>query len=230
MKLILTNDDGFDAPGLAALRRLCEELGEVVVVAPALPQSGVGHRFTTDAPLGLEEVRPSEFRVEGTPVDCARVALRHIATDADWLLAGINRGGNLGADIYTSGTVAAAREAAILGRPSISISQFVGKLREIDWEASAERARAVLVDLMSHPIESGRYFNVNLPHPEDEHIDCPRIICPPDPSPLDVRYRREGSALHYDGHYHERPRRPGYDIDACFSGMISISRLSLHME
>ena len=111
MRILLTNDDGWDAPGLAALKTLAAELGEIHVLAPRDPQSYMSHRVTTDKPMHLVETSANQFHLEGTPADCVRAALREVICDVDWVLAGINRGGNLGADLFTSGTVAAAREA-----------------------------------------------------------------------------------------------------------------------
>src|SRR5262249_57858395 len=122
MKLLLTNDDGVFAPGLEALAEAAAELGEVLVVAPASHLSGCGHRVTTHGPIRVEQVAPGRVAVDGTPGDCVRVALHDLMPDADWVLSGINHGGNLGADVHHSGTVAAAREAVLHGRPAIALS------------------------------------------------------------------------------------------------------------
>src|SRR4051794_39363931 len=107
MRLLLTNDDGIAAPGLLALESAVRHLGaEFVVVAPASVCSGCGHRVTTDGTIRVEERTPGRFAVEGTPADCVRLALHALATGVDWVLSGINAGGNLGADVYHSGTVA----------------------------------------------------------------------------------------------------------------------------
>ena len=123
MRILVTNDDGWDAPGLAALKTLAGQIGDVYVLAPRDPHSYAGHRVTTDGPLVLTETGAREFTLSGTPADCVRVAIATLFPEIDWVLAGINRGGNLGADLFTSGTVAAAREAALLGRPAIAVSQ-----------------------------------------------------------------------------------------------------------
>ena len=230
MKLVLTNDDGIDAPGLEALRRACKSLGEPVVVAPAEPQSGVGHKLTTKEPIAVQELGPTLFGVKGTPADCARVALRAIAADAGWLLAGINRGGNLGVDVYTSGTVAAAREAALLGYPAIAVSQYVGREREVDWNLTELRARWVIRLLMERPVERGSFWNVNLPHPTGGETDLDIVFCPLDPSPHDVRYHQVGEHMIYQGDYHSRQRLPGRDIDVCLGGKIAITAIHLDQD
>jgi 5'-nucleotidase len=106
-RILVTNDDGWDAPGLAALKTLAARLGRVQLIAPREPHSYAGHRVTTDCPLVLAETGPEEFSLTGTPADCVRLGLTTLFPDIDWVLSGINRGGNLGADIFTSGTVAA---------------------------------------------------------------------------------------------------------------------------
>ena len=99
MKFAITNDDGIDEPGLAALARVCAELGDVVVVAPRHAHSGVSHRVTEDGPIDVEERRAGWFAVDGTPADCARVALHELCPEADWLVSGINAGANVGVDV-----------------------------------------------------------------------------------------------------------------------------------
>ena len=227
MKLILTNDDGIDAPGLEALRRAVADLGTVILVAPEVEQSGVGHQVTDSAPIRVDEADPVRVTVAGTPVDCARVALRRIAPDAGWLISGINRGANLGIDTFTSGTVAAAREAAALGCRAMAISQYVAKGAEVDWEVTRHHAAWVIRTLMETDLAPGSFWNVNLPHPqtlEDQPNLCFRDL---DPSPHRFTYRREGDVLIYEGDFHGRPRLSGRDIDCCMSGMVSVTRMSI---
>ncbi|HYH66006.1 MAG TPA: 5'/3'-nucleotidase SurE, partial [Urbifossiella sp.] len=99
MKLLVTNDDGIDADGIAALLVAARTVGEPVVVAPAGPQSGVSHAVTTGTAVRVEE-RDGGHAVFGTPADCVRVGLLHVVPDARFVLAGVNHGGNLGADVY----------------------------------------------------------------------------------------------------------------------------------
>jgi 5'-nucleotidase len=230
VKILLTNDDGYGAPGIEALREVCEAFGHCTIVAPAGPQSGVGHAVTTNAPLRLARRGVDRYAVAGTPADCARVALCELVRDADWLIAGINHGANLGSDTYISGTVAAAREAAFLGRPAIAISQYVGRFRKLDWSRTVERAAPVLRGLLERDAPAGGFWNVNLPHPPDEASGCAVVECPVDPSPQGVRFERRADELHWVGEYHERPRRPGHDIDVCFGGRIAVSRVPLQPD
>jgi 5'-nucleotidase len=155
-----------------------------------------------------------------------RVAATALFPEIDWVLSGINRGGNLGSDIYVSGTVAAAREAAFLGKPSIAISQYLRRGLALDWKRSCELALPVVEQLMAGGCADKSYWNVNLPHLENG--DAATVVhCDPDNQPLDVRYRREGDEFRFAGTYPARPRTPGRDVEQCFAGSITISRLVL---
>lgn len=123
-----------------------------------------------------------------------------------------------------SGTVAAAREAMLLGRKSLAISQY-RKSREFDaWDKASRMAQAVLRELLPRELEPGAYWNVNFP--DEPGAEIPRIVaCPVDLKPLAVAYRREGEQLHYAGNYQSRPRTPGHDVEVCFGGAISVSLL-----
>jgi 5'-nucleotidase len=125
--LLLTNDDGIDAPGIAALAEAVEGLGVRKVVAPFGPYSGCGHVVTTHKPLVVTTRPDGRHAVEGTPADCVRLALHHLEPAFDWVVSGINAGGNLGTDVHHSGTVAAVREAVIHGRPGIAVSQYMAR-------------------------------------------------------------------------------------------------------
>jgi 5'-nucleotidase len=231
LRILVTNDDGWDAPGLAALKTLARQLGEVCVLAPKDPHSYAGHRVTTDCPLVLAETGAQEFTLTGTPADCVRVAVTALFPDIDWVLAGINRGGNLGADIFTSGTVAAVREAALLGRPGIAVSQYICKGMALDWERSGELALPVIAQLIAEACPSKGYWNVNLPHLDACKTEARErvavIRCDPDNEPLDVRFRQEGDCFHYAGSYPARRRTPGRDVEYCFGGSITVSCLRL---
>ncbi|MDY7013478.1 MAG: 5'/3'-nucleotidase SurE, partial [Cyanobacteriota bacterium] len=141
MILILTNDDGIDAPGIRALQDAVG--GRGIFVAPQEQLSGCGHRVTTGQPFPVETRSPTEYAVGGTPADCTRVALKTFLK-IDWVLSGVNAGGNLGVDVYISGTVAAVREAAIHGIPGIAVSHWIKRPLTIDWKVATRRtARAI---------------------------------------------------------------------------------------
>ena len=239
MLMVLSNDDGVHAEGLATLHSVLIERADCLVVAPSGPQSGVGHAVTTKEPMGLAEVAPGRFGLDGTPADCARVALgsraafarrelgEHAKAPDLWLIAGINHGANLGMDVYISGTAAAAREATILGFPAIAISQYVGKHRKPDWSVTALRARQAFDALFDRPPRPGMFWNVNLPHPADESSEHELVFCPLDPSPHAFEYENRGGQLHWISDFHNRPRRKEHDIDVCMGGQISITEIPI---
>jgi 5'-nucleotidase len=221
--LILTNDDGWDAPGLLALKQASRGLGRCHIVAPIGPFSGCGHRVTTDGPIVVTRTGEECLAVAGTPADCVRLALHHLAPRPTWLLSGINAGGNLGTDIHHSGTAAAAREAAIHGVPGIALSQYMARGRAVDWNRAAQWATAVLLRLMAQQWEPGTFWNVNFPRLEPGEPDPDVIFCPADPSPLPLLYRVDGDRSVYAGDYQSRQRLPGRDVDICFGGRIAVT-------
>jgi 5'-nucleotidase len=227
MKLLLTNDDGIEADGLRTLLAAVSGLGEPVVVAPAGPQSGVSHAVTTDAPLRVD-ARGGHFAVHGTPADCIRVGLHRLCPDAGLVLSGINHGGNLGADVYYSGTVAAVREAVLHGWAGIALSYYRKRGTEFDWPRAGRWATRVLADLLAKPLAPGSFYNVNLPHLRPGEADPEVVFCPLDPHPLPLSYRHEDDGgMHYDGDYHTRERTVGADVDVCFSGRIGVTTIKL---
>ncbi|MDE2845750.1 MAG: 5'/3'-nucleotidase SurE [Gemmatimonadota bacterium] len=225
MKLIVTNDDGIEAPGLLTLEGLASQWGEVVVVAPAEVQSGAAHQLTNNQPIRVDELGGRRYRVWGTPADCARLAVNQLATDGDWVLSGINDGGNLGVDVYESGTVAAAREAAIHGCKAMALSHYTADGRKIDWPLAAERLRPVLERLLREDPEPGVFYNVNLPHPDHDESRLEVKSTPVDTSPFRITFTPTDNGYLHTGIYHERHREPGSDIDQCFSGHISLSKI-----
>lgn len=227
MKFLLTNDDGIDALGLRLLAEVAREFGNVVVVAPDGVRSGCGHQVTNDRPLALTEVRPGEFACDGMPADCTRLGLRHLVSDADWVLSGVNDGGNLGIDVYMSGTVAAVREAALLGTPGIAISQYVGRKDSVDWPSRAALLRRVLARLIDEPPPENGFWNVNFPIWEPSQPEPQLVECPLDLNRHDVRFEPLEDRWHYRGVYRDRPRTTGHDVDVCFAGNIALTRLKI---
>jgi 5'-nucleotidase len=227
MKLLLTNDDGISAPGLTALHQAAAQLGEAMIVAPSACLSGCSHRVTTDRVLEIESLNAHRFAVTGTPADCVRVALHGLVPQLDWVLSGINAGGNLGADVWHSGTVAAAREAALHGLPAIALSHYRRKDSEFDWTRATAWVLPLLRELMCRPRRLGTFWNINLPNPPTGTPDPVVVFCPLDPGPLPLSYRDVEGRLHYNADYHARPRVTGSDVDVCFSGKIAVSLLSI---
>ncbi|MGD8882759.1 MAG: 5'/3'-nucleotidase SurE [Desulfobacterales bacterium] len=228
MKIVLTNDDGIEAPGLEALFHCVLQWADIIIVAPQKAQSGIAHRVTTRAPIRVNQIGRNQYGIDGTPADCSRIALKEIASDADWLISGINAGANLGSDVYNSGTVAAAREAAILGYPAIAISQYISKDHEVDWTVTGHHAGAVLKMLVGRELAPAHFWNVNLPHPIHKNSDLTHEFCGLDTNPHNYVYHQNGDELIYKGTIHERPRDSGKDVSVCFDERkIAITRLAV---
>lgn len=227
MKLLLTNDDGIGAAGLQALHQAAVELGEPVVVAPVDAYSGCSHQVTTAGPIRIEQRQPARYALHGTPADCVRVALHRLAPDAAWVLSGINHGGNLGADVYYSGTVAAVREAVLHGWPGIAVSHYRKKDCHFDWERAAQWLVPLLRDLMCREWTPGVFWNINLPQLDPRATDPEVVFCGLDPTPLPLSFREEEELLHYDGDYHQRRHGKGTDVDVCFHGKIAVTKMVL---
>ena len=216
MKIVITNDDGIDAPGLDTLHDCLRPLGDIVTVAPQHPQSGSAHRITVRDPIRFHQLDSNRFSINGTPADCARVALKRFVPDADWLISGINPGANLGSDVYNSGTVAAAREAAILGYRAIAISQYIARDQQIEWAATGYHAGRVLKMLLDQDLAHKYFWNVNLPHPLNLDTDVDYQFCGLDTHPHRYTYDQQGDKLIYQGTIHERPRDADKDVAVCF--------------
>ncbi|MEL6501330.1 MAG: 5'/3'-nucleotidase SurE [Cyanobacteria bacterium J06643_13] len=225
MTIILTNDDGIDAPGIRALQQAVSE--STTIVAPNQQYSGCGHQVTTRRGIKLEKRSPTEYVLTGTPADCTRLAIKNIAPNTKLVLSGINAGGNLGTDVYISGTVAAVREAAIHGIPGIAISHWIKQPLKIDWSVATRWTTRVLADLLSRPLPPGSFWNVNLPHLEPEQPEPKIILCEPSIAPLPADYRVEGDTYYYEGEYAKRDRAPGTDVDICFGGNIAVTLIRL---
>jgi 5'-nucleotidase len=216
---------------LRALEEVARTLGEVVVSAPQQEMSHCSHRTTTGMPLMVRKDGERHFAVAGTTADCVRLGLFSLAADADWILSGINRGGNLGADVYHSGTVAGVREAALHGRAGAAFSHYHRPGRAIDWEQAGRWALRVMSLLLAEQPASRsgpvRFWNVNFPHLDPSTADPEIVFCPLDPNPLPLSYSEHEGAFLYDGDYHNRARRSGSDVDVCFGGRIAVTEMNL---
>lgn len=226
MTLILTNDDGIDAPGIRALLKAVEGQ-KFIVAAPVDHLSGCGHQVTTTKAINVHRRSVTEYAIAGTPADCTRIALSHLCPEAKFVLSGINAGGNMGADVYISGTVAAVREAAFHGVSGIAVSHYLKGKKNVDWDTAARWTKQVLADLMNRSPEVGTYWNINLPHLEPGDPDPEVVFCQPSTQPLPVNYRVEGDDYYYVGKYAQRDRTSGTDVDVCFAGKIAVTRLRL---
>lgn len=225
---LLTNDDGYGAPGLMALQGAMKQLNlHFEVVAPSAAVSGCGHAVTTHQKIEATAEPAGGWSVAGLPADCVRLGLHRFTPAANWVISGINAGGNLGVDIFHSGTVAAVREAVFHGRKGIAFSHYIAKNHTICWPQAERWVAVVLKDLLARDLPPHAFWNVNLPClPEDAPM--PEVVdCPWDRSPLPLDYLYDANSAYYNGVYHQRPRVEGADVSVCFGGQIAVSLVRL---
>lgn len=230
MHFLLTNDDGIDAPGLATLEKAVHMIpgARVSVIAPTTEQSMCGHRITTHTPLRVEERGDQRWAVQGTPADCVRLGLFALNLKPDWVLSGVNAGGNLGQDIVISGTCAAAREAAYHQVKAAAFSHYLIRSLAVDWDRVTQWTHALFAMLQTQPLSDGEYWCANFPHHPPGEMAMPTMKhCQPARSPLNVSYARHEDGHLYNSSYAERPRDAGSDVDVCFGGEISLCRVGL---
>jgi 5'-nucleotidase len=164
VKILVTNDDGYRAEGITALRAAMSELGEVTVVAPDRNRSGAGNSLTLEVPLRLFESEPSVHYVAGTPTDCVHLAISGVFdVEFDMVASGINDGPNLGDDVLYSGTVAGAIEGRFLGLPTVAISLCTSAGGPRHFETAARVARTLVAALLERPLDPALILNVNVP-------------------------------------------------------------------
>jgi 5'-nucleotidase len=165
-RILISNDDGIEAPGLKLLVKVARTLSrDVWVVAPELEQSGASHSLTLYRPLRVRKLGPRRFAVDGTPTDCVLLAVNVLLRDKrpSLMLSGVNAGGNLGEDVTYSGTVAAAMEATLLDVPAIAMSQHIVSDGPPQWATAARFAPEVIRRLTALPWPRQTLINVNFP-------------------------------------------------------------------
>ncbi|SMY07825.1 5'/3'-nucleotidase SurE [Flavimaricola marinus] len=176
MRILITNDDGINAPGLKVLHTIASEIagpkGEVWTVAPAFEQSGVGHCISYTHPMMIAELGERRFAAEGSPADCVLAGIHDVMKDSppDLVLSGVNRGNNAAENVLYSGTIGGAMEAALQGLPAIALSQFYGPRnvnRDDAFEAAAQHGTAVVQTLLAQghwDTHNYRlFYNINFP-------------------------------------------------------------------
>lgn len=180
MRILLTNDDGIHAEGLACLERIARTISDDVwVVAPETDQSGFAHSLSISEPLRLRQISDKHFAVRGTPTDCVIMGVRKIMPEApDLILSGVNSGANLADDVTYSGTVAGAMEGTLLGIRSIALSQAYNVqdgARLVPWETVEALAPALLQRLLKIDLPDGTFLNVNFPNCPPEEVEATRV-------------------------------------------------------
>jgi 5'-nucleotidase len=239
MNILITNDDGYDAEGLVAAYRAIRSLGTVHVVAPITQRSACSHKITLSGPItvrkiGLEALGKEIYAVDGTPADCVRLAAEElIAEPIDLVISGINAGANAGVDTFYSGTIAGAREGAILSIRSIAISQAVRRPTPIDWGRTTEAATLLLEKLAFEELPGPGFLSVNLPAriPENIADNVHRVPVALDPMPMKFARRAldAGSLLEFDygqNYWHRNTASPT-DYSVVRDGGISIAAIPL---
>ncbi len=160
--ILVTNDDGIQSPGIKALAKALQSVGEVYVLAPDRERSAVGHSLTLNHPLRADRIDSHTFAISGTPTDCVMMGvLGFLKTKPDLVVSGINRGPNLGDDITYSGTVSAAIEGTLLGIPSFAIS-LAGRT-ELNFKPAGEFAKQVAQQILKNGLPKDTLLNVNIP-------------------------------------------------------------------
>ena len=238
MRILIANDDGYLAPGLAALVRACEGLGHIDVIAPEQNASGTSNALTLGRPLTIFEARGDHVKgfqvVNGTPSDCVHVALTGVLTQRpDLVLSGINNGANMGDDTLYSGTVAAAMEGFLFGIPAIAFSQAEKGWGELD--AAAAAARAVIDHVLASRAlgEAPWLLNVNIPNRADA-ASLPRKITRlgrrHPSSPVVKQTNPRGEPIYWIGPAGDaRECGEGTDFHAVAQGCISITPLQVDL-
>jgi 5'-nucleotidase len=164
MHLLISNDDGVEAPGIRALAESLASLGKVTVVAPDRDRSGASNSLTLDQPIRVTRLEEGFFRVAGTPTDCVHLALCGMLEDEpDIVVSGINNAANLGDDVIYSGTVAAAMEGRFLGLPAIAVSLASHGHKPQHFESAARAARLIVERLVQDPLPADTILNLNVP-------------------------------------------------------------------
>ena len=164
MRVLVSNDDGVEAPGIRILAARLAAVGEVTVVAPDRDRSGASNSLTLDQPIRVKRLDNGHYRVAGTPTDCVHLALAGLLEhEPDIVVSGINNSANLGDDVIYSGTVAAAMEGRFLGLPAIAVSLCSRDHRGEHFDAAAEAAAVIMQRLLVDPLPANTILNVNVP-------------------------------------------------------------------
>jgi 5'-nucleotidase len=238
MRILVTNDDGIDAPGLAALERIARKLSDDVwICAPEYEQSGASRALTLAEPIRVRNLGPRRFATTGTPTDCVMLALGELVEGArpDLVLSGVNRGANLAEDVTLSGTVAGAIEAMALGVPGVALSQMGGYAHADAYFEPAETfAPGVLARLIEVGWPAGVVINLNFPDLPASEIKAVEITRQ---GFRDIQTRHaekrtdlRGRDYYWVGFRNERSKpAEGTDLRAIYEGRISVTPLHIDL-
>jgi 5'-nucleotidase len=236
-RILVVNDDGIHAYGLELLERIARRYtDDVWVVAPEEERSGAGHSLSLTYPIRMRELDPRHFAIRGTPTDCALLGIHEILADRppDLLISGINRGANLAEDITYSGTASAAMEGAMMGIPSIALSQVVVHQEEISWATAEVFAPQVLDKLNPLAWQAGSFVNVNFPNVPPEQVSGIRLTSQGMRPPGTFKPVRRVDERHLPYYwiriaYTEGGDHPGTDLEAIAANAVSVTPMQLDM-
>lgn len=239
MNILLTNDDGCDAPGLCAAYDALIGLGTVHIVVPTRERSACSHAITLGRPITVQRRTHEHFgrmyAVDGTPADCVRLgAAELIDRPVDLVVSGVNRGANSGVDVYYSGTVAGAREGAILSIRSISVSQAIRPGLDTDWPAASGITAVLVRELVEEPLPGPGFWSINLPAPippdPRNHVHRVPVATEPMPMKFERGERDDGRVIEfaYGARYWDRVVSGPSDFATIRDGGIAVSAIPLH--
>lgn len=235
-RILVTNDDGIRATGLGVLERIARGLSDDVwVVAPEEEQSGAGHSLTLRRPLRLRNYGDRRYGVDGTPTDSVLMAIGHLLRDhkPDLVLSGVNRGGNLGEDVTYSGTVAAAMEGTLLGRPSIALSLLIGPSNKAKWDTAETLLPDLIRSLATIGWPKNTLINVNIPDLAPDAVKGVRVVGLGRRKlgeQLEERFDPRGYPYYWIGPMREEEAsRDDTDIACAYGGWISVTPVHLDL-
>ena len=239
MRILVTNDDGIHAEGLAVLEQIAKQLSDDVwVVAPETDQSGVAHSLSLSNPLRLRQIEEKRYAVQGTPTDCVIMAVRSVMAEMkpDLVLSGVNRGQNVAEDVTYSGTIAAAMEGTLLGIPSIAVSQayMAGDRTKITWDCALQHAPGIIRRLLEEGIPDGILFNLNFPNVAPSEVAGVAVTAQGrrDQELMRLEPRRDGRGNPYYWIAFQRSKHEpanGTDLRALAEHKISVTPLELDL-
>lgn len=238
MRILLTNDDGIHAEGLAVLERIARTISDDVwIVAPETDQSGLAHSLTLSEPLRLRKISEKHYALRGTPTDCVIMALREVlGGKPDLILSGVNSGSNLADDVTYSGTIAAAIEGTLQGVRSIALSQaaiYADGRRIVPWEIAETFGPKLLRQVMETELPDGTFLNLNFPNCKPEEIQGVAVTSQGKTDfALTVEERADGRGFpYYWLRFGERVGnfREGTDVAAVKNNKISVTPLKLDL-
>lgn len=232
MRILLSNDDGYQADGLATLALSLSDLADLVIVAPDRNQSGASHSLTLTTPLRAGRTRDGMYFVNGTPTDCVHLAITGLLKEEpDMVIAGINHGANLGDDVLYSGTVAAAVEGRFLGLPAIAVSLVGVDPRHFDTAGQA--VRTLLKRLIDDPLPPDTILNINVPDvPVDElkGFQSTRLGYRHKAEPVVTAQDPKGETVYWVGPAGSgQDAGPGTDFYAVEHGYVSVTPLQIDL-